>query len=151
MRRTFPDFVRRYRPEDAGAVAALLREMARFHGARLPGRAALGRTLAEIGRRIRAVVGLRRGRIVGCAIFGFTFSTFLGKPTLHIEDLVVRRGHRGRGMGTRLFRALEEEARRRGCGRLEWTVSARNRRALRFYAARGGRPVPGCIPCRIEF
>jgi GNAT superfamily N-acetyltransferase len=40
------------------------------------------------------------GETVGFALFFKNFSTFLGKPGLYLEDLIVRPEFRGRGIGT---------------------------------------------------
>ena len=69
----------------------------------------------------------------------FTYSTFLARPTLWLEDLFVLPAARGRGAGLALLRALARIAVRRGCGRMEWTVLDWNRPAIRFYRAARAR------------
>ncbi len=65
----------------------------------------------------------RRGRApVGFALYYFTYSTFLGRPTLYLEDLFVLPEERGNGAGTTLLRELAKISLKRGCGRMEWTV-----------------------------
>jgi len=77
---------------------------------------------------------------VGFALFFHTFSTFLGRPGLYLEDLFVRPAFRGRGLGRRLLAGLAELAVERGCGRLEWAVLDWNQDAIRFYERLGARP-----------
>ena len=80
---------------------------------------------------------------MGFALYFFTFSTFLAKPTLYLEDLFVLPEERGAGAGKALLGALARIAVRRGCGRLEWAVLDWNTsghpllRAARRRAARG--------------
>ncbi len=81
------------------------------------------------------------GSPVGYAIFFHTFSTFLGRPGLYLEDLYVRPACRGQGIGKRLLAHVARAARDRGCGRLEWSVLNWNERAIRFYKAAGARPL----------
>lgn len=82
----------------------------------------------------------RRGRrAVGFALYFFTYSTFLGRPSLYLEDLFVLPAERGRGAGRALLRALARIAVRRGCGRLEWTVLDGNRPVIGFYRRLGAR------------
>ncbi|MCI0546571.1 MAG: GNAT family N-acetyltransferase [Candidatus Rokubacteria bacterium] len=82
----------------------------------------------------------RRGRTpVGFALYFFTYSTFLARPTLYLEDLFVRPEERGGGAGKALLRALARIATRRGCGRMEWAVLDWNRPAIRFYERLGAR------------
>ena len=82
----------------------------------------------------------RRGRRpVGFALYFFTYSTFLGCPSLYLEDLFVLPEERGRGAGRALLRALGKVAMARGCGRMEWTVLDWNAPAIRFYRRIGAR------------
>ncbi len=82
----------------------------------------------------------RRGRRpVGLALYFFTYSTFLGRPSLYLEDLFVLPEERGRGAGRALLRALGKVAMARGCGRMEWTVLDWNAPAIRFYRRIGAR------------
>ena len=58
----------------------------------------------------------------GFALFFHSFSTFLGRPGIYLEDLYVRPAFRGCGMGKAMLVHLAKLARERGCGRLEWSV-----------------------------
>ena len=81
------------------------------------------------------------GEVAGFALFFHTFSTFVGKPGLYLEDVYVRPEHRRRGLGTAFFRRLARLAVERGCGRLEWSVLDWNEPALRFYRKIGAVPM----------
>src|SRR5207247_1033680 len=82
----------------------------------------------------------RRGRTpVGLALYFFTYSSFLGKPVLWLEDLLVLPAERGRGAGRALLKALARIAVTRGCGRMEWSVLDWNAPAIRFYRRIGAR------------
>jgi len=74
---------------------------------------------------------------VGYAITFFAYSSFLARPTLYIEDIFVLPERRRDGAGTALFQALTEEARRTGCGRVEWVVLDWNTTAQDFYLKLG--------------
>ena len=91
------------------------------------------------GRRryFEALICRRGRRPVGFALYFFTYSTFVGRPTLYLEDLFVLPAERGRGAGRALLSALARIAVRRGCGRMEWTVLDWNRPAIRFYRRLG--------------
>jgi len=78
----------------------------------------------------------------GFALFFPTYSTFLGRPSLWLEDLFVRPEHRGRGLGQALIRALAALAVERGCGRFEWAVLDWNRPAIDFYEGLGAAVLP---------
>jgi GNAT superfamily N-acetyltransferase len=74
---------------------------------------------------------------VGFALYFFTYSTFLARPSLYLEDLFVLPDERGNGAGKALLRALAKIAVGRGCGRMEWAVLDWNRPAIRFYKRLG--------------
>ncbi len=88
-------------------------------------------------RAAEALIAHRGGRAVGFALFFTTFSTFLCKPGLYLEDLFVEPEHRGAGIGKALLRRLAELARERDCGRLEWRVLDWNEPSIRFYESLG--------------
>lgn len=76
-------------------------------------------------------------RPVGYCVFFETYSTFLAKPTLYLEDLFVRPDFRGAGIGRSLWNALEREVLLRDCGRMEWTCLHWNMLGINFYEKRG--------------
>src|SRR5262249_13839370 len=59
---------------------------------------------------------------VGYAITFYTYSSFLARPTLYIEDLFILPDRRRDGAGSAIFQALTAEAKHAGCGRIEWVV-----------------------------
>ena len=79
------------------------------------------------------------GAVAGMALFHGTFSTWLGKPGIWLEDLFVRPEHRGKGHGL----ALLQHLRTLTDGRVEWAVLDWNTPSIEFYDALGARPVPG--------
>jgi len=85
----------------------------------------------------------------GFALFFHSFSTFLGRPGIYLEDLYVRPEFRGRGMGRVLLVHLARLARERGCGRLEWSVLDWNEPAISFYRGIGASPVGGWTVYRV--
>jgi GNAT superfamily N-acetyltransferase len=78
---------------------------------------------------------------IGFALYFFTFSTFVGKPTLYLEDLFVLPEYRGRGVGSQLLRQLARIALQRDCGRMEWSVLDWNEPAIKIYLGLGARPM----------
>lgn len=74
---------------------------------------------------------------IGFALFFQTYSTFLGRSGLWLEDLFVQPAHRGAGVGRALLATLAAIARERGCGRFEWSVLDWNTRAIAFYEGLG--------------
>jgi len=78
----------------------------------------------------------------GFALFFHTYSTFLGRRTLWLEDLFVAPAHRGVGIGRALLQALAKLAVERNCGRFEWAVLDWNTPAIAFYESLGASVLP---------
>lgn len=73
----------------------------------------------------------------GFALFFHTFSTFLGKPGVYLEDLFVKPEYRGKGYGKKLLAFLAQETLKRNGGRLEWSVLDWNKPSIDFYHSLG--------------
>jgi GNAT superfamily N-acetyltransferase len=84
--------------------------------------------------------------VAGFALWYRTFSTFLTRPGIWLEDLFVRPEHRGLGLG----KALLAHLRTRTDGRVEWAVLDWNAPSIAFYEALGARPVSDWIRYRWE-
>lgn len=123
---------------DLPAVIELVRGLADYEKLPGPDEAAARRLADDFGAgRYHLLVAETDGRIVGYALYFFTYSTFLARPSLYLEDLFVHPDVRGRGVGGRFMRALAGEAVRAGCGRFEWSVLDWNVRAQKFYRSLG--------------
>ncbi|HKP62291.1 MAG TPA: GNAT family N-acetyltransferase [Polyangiales bacterium] len=86
----------------------------------------------------------------GFALFFTSYSTWLGKRGIWLEDLFVLPEVRRLGLGTALLRRLGELAAERDCGRLEWSVLDWNQPAIDFYASLGARVMGEWRICRVE-
>ena len=78
---------------------------------------------------------------VGFALYFQTFSTFLGRPGIYLEDLYVTPARRSQGIGRRLLAYVARVAVDRGYGRMEWSVLNWNEPALVVYRKIGARPM----------
>src|SRR5205085_5834105 len=94
---------------------------------------------ALFGKRptCEALVAERGGRAVAFALFFTTFSTFLCKPGIYLEDVFVEPEHRGAGIGKALLKRLAALTVERGGGRFEWRVLDWNEPSIRFYEGLG--------------
>lgn len=101
-------------------------------------------------RVAEALLGYLEDDPAGFALFFHTFSTFLGKPGIYLEDLYVRPEFRGAGVGRALLVHLAKLAKERGCGRLEWSVLDWNEPAIGFYKGVGASPVSGWTVYRVS-
>ena len=101
----------------------------------------LGRELfgEHAAARVLLAVDDATGDAVGMALWFPTFSTFLAKHGIWLEDLFVHPEHRGHGHGLALLQALRSMT----DGRVEWNVLDWNTPSIEFYDALGAEPVPG--------
>jgi GNAT superfamily N-acetyltransferase len=76
-------------------------------------------------------------RPIGFALYGFRCSSFVGQPSIWLDDLYVDEDRRSEGAGAMLMRYLAEVSLSNDCTHLGWTADARNVRGLSFYARLG--------------
>ena len=127
---------------DVPTIQALIRGLAEYEKLSHEVEATLARLREHgFGRRryFETLLCFDGKRPIGFALYFFTYSTFLARPTLYLEDLFVVPDARGRGAGTSLLAALARIAERRGCGRMEWAVLDWNTPAIGFYERLGAR------------
>jgi GNAT superfamily N-acetyltransferase len=130
-------------PEDVPLILALITELAEYEQLAHEVQATeplLHEALFSDAPVAHAVIArTAQGTPAGFALFFFSFSTFVGRPGLYLEDLFVRPEFRKRGLGRQLLAHLARVAIERGCGRMEWSVLNWNETALRVYRAIGAR------------
>ena len=127
---------------DVPLILSLIRELAEYE--RLTHEvsateADLHAALFGSNRVAHAVIAYAGEEPAGFALYFFSFSTFLARPGLYLEDLYVRPEWRRRGLGRTLLAHLARIAIDRGCGRMEWSVLDWNEQALRVYRSVGAR------------
>lgn len=93
--------------------------------------------------RAWALVAEWEGEPVGFALWYYSVSTFLGRPSLYVEDVYVDPAQRNRGIGRAIFAELARRAVAEGCGRMEWSVLDWNAPSIAFYRSIGARPREG--------
>jgi GNAT superfamily N-acetyltransferase len=136
--------IRAARPGDEAAIVEMIRELAEYE--RLldevvitPGQ--LREHLFGERPAVEALLVWVGERPVAYALFFPTFSTFLGRPGLYLEDLYVRPDFRRRGIAGAVMRHLAGICRERGCGRFEWAVLTWNELAGNQYRKMGAAPL----------
>lgn len=137
--------------DDLDEILALIRELAEYE--RLPDEAVATRDdLAtwifggEAFVKVTIAEG-NEGEIAGMALWFPTFSTWLGRPGIWLEDLFVRQQHRGIGLGRALLTDLFARAQAQG-GRVEWAVLDWNQPSIDFYRGLGATEVDGWLRYR---
>ncbi len=137
-----PEFtIERVREETFPEFLSLLEGLAGYEHLDPPDEAARLRLREDMSRdppKFEGYLGRFDGDPVGYVTFYFTYSTFIAKQTLFLEDIFVLPPYRGKGFGRRLFDFCRAEALTRGCGRMDWTVLTWNDPAIRFYEKAGG-------------
>ena len=133
--------VRRGRRADSAGFLKLLLALAEFEHLEPPSADGQRRIVADIfeKKRLNLFVASERGKLVGYALYFYTYSSFLARPTLYLEDLFVLEEHRKKGLGFALFLRCVDEAVKQDCGRMEWAVLGWNKKAIGFYEKLGAR------------
>lgn len=90
------------------------------------------------------------GTVVGFALWFTTFSTWLGRPGMFLEDLYVAPEHRGRGIGVALLSRLAASCVARGYRRFEWRVLDWNTPSIAFYEALGAQRLSEWYTYRLD-
>lgn len=144
--------IRAARPEDIPVIHELVRKLAEYEKLAhvvAADEASLRAHLFSEPRYAEAVLACEGEGCAGFALFFHTYSTFLGRPGLYLEDLYVRPAYRGRGYGKALMVYLARLAVARGCGRFEWSVLDWNQRSIDFYRSLGAQPMSEWIIQRV--
>jgi GNAT superfamily N-acetyltransferase len=134
--------IRRGTARDAALILKFIRGLAEYEKLTHEVEATLARIRRHgFGRHryFETLLCFRGPEPVGFALYFFTYSTFVGRPSIWLEDLFVLPDARGQGAGKALLSAVARIAVRRGCGRMEWTVLDWNTPSIRFYERLGAR------------
>jgi GNAT superfamily N-acetyltransferase len=128
--------IRKATRADVPAVLALVKELAAYE--REPD--AVIATEADFLRdgfgespAFHVLVAVEEAEVIGFAFYFFSYSTWMGRKCLYLEDLFVRPAHRGHGAGVALMSALAKKAIAQECRRFVWQVLDWNEPAIAFY------------------
>jgi GNAT superfamily N-acetyltransferase len=141
------------RNKDLPELLALIRELARFEKlehevestVELLNEAFFGSEPAA-----GALMAWQNDQAAGYAIYFHTFSTFVGRRGIWLEDLYVRPPFRNHGLGRALIEAVARVGMERGCGRFEWTALTWNKTALDFYEKLGAKTMSEWVILRMD-
>lgn len=81
---------------------------------------------------------LHTGALLGMAVYFFAYYTWVGK-SLYLDDLIVSKSHRGKGIGKKLLKKIIKEAKKNGCQRIRWQVLDSNEIATNLYKQIGSK------------
>jgi len=97
-----------------------------------------------------ALLARQDGEPAGYAIYFFTFSSFVGRRGLWLDDVYVRPNFRRHGLGLGLIQAVARIGVEHHCGRFEWTALDWNRNALDFYQRLGAQAMADWVLLRLD-
>ncbi len=89
-------------------------------------------------------------RAIGFAFYFFSYSTWVGRKCLYLEDLFVEPAQRGQGVGLALMKALAKVAVETDCRRFVWAVLDWNEPAIGFYERLGAKVMRDWLTVRLE-
>src|ERR1700688_531499 len=145
--------IRRARPDEAGLVLSLVRELAEYekllHEVEAT-EAMLAAALFGDNPRLFCEIAEWQGEPAGFAIWFVNFSPFSGRPGIYLEDLFVRPAQRGNGIGKALLAHLAKQCVANGWGRLQWAGLDWNAPSIEFYKSLGAVMMDEWTICRVD-
>jgi GNAT superfamily N-acetyltransferase len=145
--------VRRAAPGDGSVLLDLVTALADYERLPPPDAGARERLIRDgfgPASRFELLLGEVDGTPVAYALYFFTYSSFLARPTLYLEDLFVLPEARRHGVGGALLQALAKAALAADCGRMEWAALTWNRLAIDFYERLGAKALEEWRTFRLE-
>jgi len=144
--------IRRARPDEAGLVLSLVRELAEYekllHEVEAT-EAMISEALFGSNVRLFCDIAEWNGEAAGFAVWFINFSTFSGRSGIYLEDLFVRPALRGKGIGKALLSHLAKECVSNGWSRLQWSVLDWNTPSIEFYKSLGAVLMDEWTVCKV--
>jgi GNAT superfamily N-acetyltransferase len=144
--------IRRARPDEAGLVLSLVRELAEYEKLLYEVEASeadIGVALFGDNPRLFCEIAEWENEPAGFAVWFINFSTFSGRSGIYLEDLFVRPAQRGKGIGKALLADLARQCVANGWSRLQWSVLDWNTPSIEFYKSLGAVLMGEWTVCRI--
>ena len=145
--------IRKATRADVPAILALVKELAAYErepDAVIAGEADLLRDGFGESPAFHVLVAVEDAAVIGFAFYFFSYSTWVGRRCLYLEDLFVQPAHRGNGAGIALMAALAKEAIAQDCRRFVWQVLDWNDPAIAFYERLGAKVLREWLTVRLE-
>jgi GNAT superfamily N-acetyltransferase len=144
--------IRRARPDEAGLVLSLVRELAEYEKLLHEVEATqtmIAEALFGTNPRLFSDIAECDGEVAGFAVWFINFSTFSGRSGIYLEDLFVRPPLRGKGIGRALLSHLAKECVANGWSRLQWSVLDWNTPSIEFYKSLGAVMLDEWTVCKV--
>ena len=140
-------------PEDIDQILAFVRELAEYEkepASAVATHADLLRDGFSEPRRFHCLIAEWEGAPAGLALYFYNYSTWRGHAGIFLEDLFVRPGFRGKGIGKALLTRVAAIAVAEGCSRFEWAVLNWNTPSIDFYRSVGAKPLSEWTTMRLS-
>lgn len=135
--------IRNAKEEDVSTLLELIKEIAEYE--KLSYQViATEETLRESifkNNRANALILEVDNKKIGYCIYFYSFSTFIGRSGIYIEDIFIKKEYRGNGFGSEIFKFLAKKAKEEGCKRIEWACLDWNEPSIKFYKSLGAVPM----------
>lgn len=138
---------------ELASLLELIRELARFERLEHEVEAtveSLAESLFGPNPVAGALIGRVNGTLAGYALYFFTFSSFIGRTGIWLEDLYVKPEFRRQGLGRAMIEAVARVGAGKNCGRFEWTALNWNKNALDFYRKLGAQMMDEWVLVRMN-
>lgn len=153
MKQKTPLMIEFAKPGDEGGIAKLIAALAKYEKApkaNLSTEATVREQLFGPNPAAEVLMARSGDQVVGFALFFPTFSTWLCRPGMYLEDLFVMPAFRKQGVAKALLQRLAEICGERQYGRLEWSCLEWNELAKGFYRRLGAAPMEEWRTWRME-
>jgi GNAT superfamily N-acetyltransferase len=134
--------IRNAKKKNTKKIIKLIKELAVFEKLALPDKQAAKRLVKDAFSKnppFRLLEIEHDNEIAGYVIYYFTYSSFLAKRSLYLEDIFISEKYRNKGIGKLVFEKLIKIAKKNECGRIEWIVLDWNQNAINFYDKLGAQ------------
>jgi GNAT superfamily N-acetyltransferase len=139
-------------PGDIPQILTFIRELAEYEREPDAARASHADLLRDgfsEPRRFHCLIAEQGNEPAGFALYFYSYSTWVGRAGIYLEDLFVRPIFRGKGIGKALLSRVAAAAVAEGCARLEWAVLDWNQPAIDFYHRMGATPMSEWTTMRV--
>lgn len=144
--------IRKATKSDSKSFMKLISAFAKFEDKEPPDKEAKVRIIDDIFEKKLAhlLVAASGKKLMGYALYFYTYASFTARPILYIEDLFVDESTRRSGIGKDLFLKCVEEAINHGCTKMEWATLPWNKRAINFYEKLGAKKEDDIVAYKLD-
>ena len=114
--------IRKAKKSDKKDILRLVNELAEFEKLSPPDKMAQSRLIRDAfssNPPYRILLADYKGQTAGYSFYFFTYSSFLARKSLYLEDIYVSEKYRNLGIGKLFFEKLIRIAEKNKCGRME--------------------------------